>query len=210
MAAPFDERELAERSHAGDLDAFNTIVVAYQDRVYGLCLRMLGSPQAAEDAAQDAFLSAYRNAGRMRGQNLRAWLFRIAANVCIDEIRRRRRRPQLSLETPAPEGDDARPLDVPDPAAGPESLALRGELGEALQQELLGLPPDQRLAVILCDVEGLSYDEIATTMESTVGTVKSRISRGRARLRESLRARPELFGDLVRHTEGSRNVILEE
>jgi RNA polymerase sigma factor (sigma-70 family) len=74
----------------------------------------------------------------------------------------------------------------------------------------LGLPPDQRLAVILCDVEGLSYDEIAASMESTVGTVKSRISRGRARLRESLRARPELFGDLVRHTEGSRNVIVEE
>ena len=210
MAAPLDEQELVERSRAGDLDAFNSIVVAYQDRVYSLCLRMLGSPQAAEDAAQDAFLSAYRNAGRMRGQNLRAWLFRIAANVCIDEIRRRRRRPQLSLETPAPDSDDARPLDVPDPSAGPESLALRGELGEALQQELLGLPPDQRLAVILCDVEGLSYDEIAATMESTVGTVKSRISRGRARLRESLRARPELFGDLVRHTEGSRNVSLGE
>ncbi len=210
MAAPLDERELAERSREGDLDAFNSIVVAYQDRVYGLCLRMLGSPQAAEDAAQDAFLSAYRSAARMRGHNLRAWLFRIAANVCIDEIRRRRRRPQLSLETPAPDSEDDRPLDVADPGAGPESLALRGELGEALQQELLGLPPDQRLAVILCDVEGLSYDEIAISMESTVGTVKSRISRGRARLRESLRARPELFGDLVRHTEGSRNVILEE
>ena len=210
MAAPLDERELVERSRAGDLDAFNSIVVAYQDRVYSLCLRMLGSPQAAEDAAQDAFLSAYRNAGRMRGHNLRSWLFRIAANVCIDEIRRRRRRPQLSLETSAPAGEDDRPLEVVDPAAGPESLALRGELGEALQQELLGLPPDQRLAIILCDVEGLSYDEIAATMDSTVGTVKSRISRGRARLRESLRARPELFGDLVRHTEGSRNVIVEE
>ncbi len=209
MAAPLDERELAERSREGDLDAFNSIVVAYQDRVYGLCLRMLGSPQAAEDAAQDAFLSAYRNAGRMRGHNLRAWLFRIASNVCIDEIRRRRRRPQLSLETPASDSDD-RPLEVADPAAGPEGLALRGELGEALQQELLGLPPDQRLAVILCDVEGLSYDEIAATMDSTVGTVKSRISRGRARMRELLRARPELFGDLVRHTEGSRNVIVEE
>ena len=195
-----DEPVLVERSRQGDLEAFNRIVVTYQDQVYNLCLRMLGSPQAAEDAAQETFLSAYRNAARMRGPSVRAWLLRIAANACIDELRRRRRQPQLSLEAPAPDIGPERPLEVADPGVGPERLALSAELREALQAELLRLPPDQRLAVILCDMEGLSYEEIAVSMRSSAGTVKSRISRGRARLRESLRAQPELFGDLIRLT----------
>ena len=199
-----DEAQLVERSREGDLEAFNAIVVAYQDRVYNLCLRMLGSPPAAEDAAQEAFLSAYRNVGRMRGANVRSWLLRIASNACIDELRRRRRRPQVSLEAPSVrDGDDERPLELADPAAGPEQVTVTGEVSEALQAQLQRLPPDQRLAVILCDIEGLSYNEIAVSMASSVGTVKSRISRGRARLREALRARPELFGDVVRQTEGS-------
>ena len=195
------ESQLLERSRQGDLEAFNCLVLAHQDRVYNLCLRMLGSPQAAEDAAQETFLSAYRSVGRMRGTNLRSWLLRIAANACIDELRRRRRQPQLSLEVPAPDAEEQRPLEVADPADGPERLALRGELCEALQAELLRLPADQRLAVVLCDVEGLSYEEIAASTGSSIGTVKSRISRGRSRLREALRAQPELFGDLIRHTE---------
>ena len=195
--------ELVERSRRGDLEAFNAIVAAYQDRVYNLCLRMLGSPQAAEDAAQDAFLSAYRNVGRLRGRSVQAWLFRIASNACIDELRRRRRRPQLSLDAPSPESDPPRPLEIADPEAGPERRALQSELRDALQAELLRLPPDQRLAVALCDIEGLQYEEIAVSTGSSVGTVKSRVSRGRARLRAALRERPELFGHLVRHRDES-------
>ena len=198
MPNPPDESELVERSRAGDLEAFNQIVVAYQDLVYSLCLRMLGTRQAAEDVAQDAFLSAFRNMARMRGPTVRAWLLRIASNACIDEIRRRKRQPQLSLDASSQDGDSRRPLDVPDPAAGPEQMALRFELREALRSELLLLPEDQRLAVVLCDVEGLSYEEIAAAMGSSLGTVKSRISRGRARLREAVRARGELFDDYVR------------
>ena len=201
MNTPLDEQELVDRSRQGDLEAFNCLVLAYQDRVYNLCLRMLGSPQAAEDAAQETFLSAYRSVSRMRGPNVRSWLLRIAANASIDELRRRRRQPQRSLEVAAPGSDAERPLEIADPAAGPERLALHDELREALQVELLRLPPDQRLAVILCDLEGLSYEEIAVGMGRSIGTVKSRISRGRSRLREALRARPELFGELIRHTE---------
>ena len=201
MNTPLDEKELVDRSRQGDLEAFNCLVIAYQDRVYNLCLRMLGSPQAAEDAAQETFLSAYRSVGRMRGPSVRSWLLRIAANASIDELRRRRRQPQLSLDVPAPGTDSERPLEVADSAEGPERLALHGELREALQVELLRLPPDQRLAVILCDLEGLSYEEIAASMGRSIGTVKSRISRGRARLREALREQPELFGELIRHTE---------
>jgi len=200
MTASLDELELVERSRQGDLEAFNAIVAAYQDRVYNLCLRMLGSSQAAEDATQEAFLSAYRNVGRMRGASLRAWLFRIAANACIDELRRRKRQAHLSLDAAVRDGDDERPVEVADPAPGPEQFALRGELRNAIGLELGRLPPDQRLAVVLCDIEGLSYEEIAAAMGGSVGTVKSRISRGRARLRLALQARPELFGDLIRHT----------
>ncbi len=198
MGGPQDETELVERSRRGDLEAFNAIVVAYQDQVYNLCLRMLGSRQPAEDVAQETFLSAFRNVGRMRGPTVRAWLLRIASNGCIDEIRRRHRQPQLSLDSPPDEGASGRKLDAPDPAAGPEQMVLRFELRDALRSELLRLPADQRLAVVLCDVEGLSYEEIAATMGSSVGTVKSRISRGRARLREGVGAKGELFGDLVR------------
>jgi RNA polymerase sigma-70 factor (ECF subfamily) len=209
MTEPFDEAELIERSRRGDLDAFNSLVLAYQDRVYNLCLRMLGSPQAAEDAAQETFLSAYRHMARLRGPSLRSWLMRIAANASVDELRRLKRRPQTPLG--APGDDDGGPAyEVADPVEGPEGLALRGELCDALQQQLLRLPDDQRLAIILCDVEGFSYEEIAASMSSSIGTVKSRISRGRARLREALKAKPELFGDLIRPTSEGRTTGLEE
>lgn len=195
-----DEAELLERCRDGDLDAFNSLVALHQDQVYNLCLRMLASPAAAEDAAQDAFISAFRKIESMRGPSARSWLLRIAANTCIDELRRRKRRPQVSLDVPVASEEGERSLDVRDETAGPEQMALQGELRQALQVELLRLPDDQRLAIILCDIEGLSYEEIASTMGGSLGTVKSRISRGRARLREALRGRPELFGDPVRHT----------
>jgi RNA polymerase sigma-70 factor (ECF subfamily) len=204
MNEPLDEATLVERCRRGDLEAFNCLVLAYQDRVYNLCLRMLGSPQAAEDATQETFLSAYRNAGRLRGTALRPWLFRIASNACIDELRRMRRRPHLSLDMPAPDAEREQSWEPPDPGEGPEPLAVRGELRAALERELLRLQPDQRLAIILSDIEGMSYEEIAASMASSVGTVKSRISRGRARLREALRGQPELFGDLVRRTDEAR------
>jgi len=118
----------------------------------------------------------------------------------IDELRRRKRQSHLSLDAPVHDEAGDRRHDAPDPAPGPEQVALRGEVRRALEIELRRLPDDQRLAVVLRDVEGLSYEEIAASMGSSTGTVKSRISRGRARLREALRARPELFGDLIRPT----------
>jgi len=205
MSCLEDEAELIRRSQQGELDAFNRIVACYQDQVYNLCLRMLGSPQSAEDAAQEAFISAFRSIKRVRGGSLRAWLLRIASNACIDELRRLRRRPQQSLDAPSGDDDGSPALQIADAGEGPEQALIRGELRQALQAELLELPHDQRLAIVLCDVEGLSYDEIAATMECSVGTVKSRISRARMKLRARLQARPELFGELVRH----KNVEIE-
>jgi RNA polymerase sigma-70 factor (ECF subfamily) len=188
-SAPEDSR-LVALSQEGDLAAFNALVERYQDQAYNLCWRMLGLREAAEDATQEAFLAAYRNIRRFRGPGFRAWLLRIAANAATDELRRRRRRPQVSLDTPAPDSETA--LDPADPAAGPEEWALRREQARHLQAALLTLPADQRLAVILSDVRGLSYEEIGEAMGSSLGTVKSRISRGRARLRRWLLEQREL------------------
>ena len=189
-SAPEDNR-LVALSQEGDLAAFNALVERYQDQVYNLCRRMVGLREAAEDATQEAFLAAYRNIRRLRGPSFRAWLMRIAANAATDELRRRQRRPQVSLEPPTADSEAA--LDPPDPSAGPEEWALRHERARHIQAALLTLPADQRLAVILSDVQGLSYEEISEAMGSSLGTVKSRLSRGRARLRRHLVEQGELF-----------------
>jgi RNA polymerase sigma-70 factor (ECF subfamily) len=190
------EADLLKRAARGDLSAFNGLVDGHQRAVYSLCLRMLGNPQAAEDATQDAFLSAFRSIASFRGSSFRPWLMRIAANACTDELRRRRRRPALSLDAPLPGSDDH--LDVPDPAAGPEREALRSEDAATIQQALMTLPAEQRLAVILCDIQGFAYEEIALAMRSSVGTVKSRIARGREKLRRELKGLKEHSPNLDR------------
>jgi RNA polymerase sigma-70 factor (ECF subfamily) len=172
------------RALTGDLDAFNALVETHQRSVYNLCLRMVGSPSAAEDAAQDAFLAAYRNIRSFRGQSFRAWLMRIAANASTDELRRRTRRPAVSLDAPPPGSDE--PPDVADVAAGPETRALQSEQRARVQAALLRLPDDQRLAVVLCDMQGYAYEEIAEATRVSIGTVKSRIARGREKLRALL------------------------
>jgi RNA polymerase sigma-70 factor (ECF subfamily) len=187
--AAADEAELLRRARNGDLDAFNALVGLHQRLVYNLCRRMLASTSLAEDATQETFLSAYRNIGRCTGDRFRPWLLRIAANACTDELRRRGRRPALSLDAPRPVDDiDARDasIDVPDTAAGPEAEALRSEQRRTIAAALLRLPEDQRFAVILCDVQGFSYDEIAEATKASLGTVKSRIARGREKLRREL------------------------
>jgi RNA polymerase sigma-70 factor (ECF subfamily) len=191
-----DETDLIARSSTGDVSAFNILVERYQGAVYNLCLRVLGSQQAAEDATQEAFISAYRSLGRFRGGLFRAWLFRIATNACYDELRRRRARPSVSLDEPA--GDDERTRDVPDTAATPDEHAERRELAGVLQGALAELPADQRVVIILCDVQGLDYLEIAQVTGVSLGTVKSRISRARSRLRVLLMARRELLPERFR------------
>lgn len=187
----------ARRAREGDLSAFNELVLEHQSLVYNLCYRLLGSVQAAEDAAQEAFMHAWRSIGSLRGESFRPWILRIAANLCRDELRRRMRRPSTSLDT-ALEAGVPEPLD-PEPL--PETSALNLELRRELERALGQLPQEQRLAIILSDVEGLDYAEVASVMKTSLGTVKSRIARGRLRLRAILNQGQELMQGAVRQEE---------
>jgi RNA polymerase sigma-70 factor, ECF subfamily len=199
VGADFDEPELIARSKQGDLAAFNALVEQYQRTLYNLCLRMLGSSEAAEDAAQDAFIAAFRAIDRFRGGveasgrslGFRSWLFRIGVNACYDELRRRRSRPALSLDEPRGEG--GRPPDIADRGPILDEVVQTAELGSLIQDGLSSLPSEQRLAVVLCDVQGMDYAEIAQVMGTSLGTVKSRINRARSRLRAFLLSRGELL-----------------
>ena len=186
-----DSDELVRRARDGDVESFNRLVIQHQNAAYGLAYRFLRTREAAEDVTQEAFLRAYKNLHRFRGGRFRSWLLRIVANAARDELRRRKRRPQRSLDQ-ARDDPDAVPLDPPDPGPSPEDVTLQGELRRVLERALGELPDDWRLVVLLSDVHGLSYQEVAESTGVALGTVKSRLSRARARLRELLRDSGEL------------------
>ncbi|MEX2228267.1 MAG: sigma-70 family RNA polymerase sigma factor [Dehalococcoidia bacterium] len=184
---------LIARAQGGDLPAFNQLVLSHQNALYSLALRMLGSREAAEDATQEAFIRAYRRLETFRGGNFRSWLFSIVANVSRDELRRRKRRPQLSLDY-ARDDPDRADLDPADADPLPEARAEQADLRRVLEAALRALPDEWRELVVLVDVGGLAYDEAARATGLPVGTVKSRLSRARGRLRDLLRDSGELPG----------------
>jgi RNA polymerase sigma-70 factor (ECF subfamily) len=184
-----DEAGVVARAVAGDRAAFARLVEHYQSACYGLAWRLIGNPDLAADATQDAFVHAYDAIGRFRGGVFRSWLLRITANASYDILRRNQRRPTSAL----PDADEGE-AELPDPAApNPVVEAGRAELYRHLDEALRRLPEDQRAAVVLCDVYGMDYAEVADMTSSALGTVKSRIHRGRLRLRELLAPHRELF-----------------
>ena len=193
-----EERRLVEVAQRGDVASFNELVRLFEGRVYNLCYRMLGDADSAADAAQDAFLSAFRNLRSFRGGSFRSWMLRIATNTCYDVLRVRKRRPSVSLDMEADDELASSPLQIADTAESPDDFAQRRELAAAIQDGLTALPDEQRIVLILSDIQGLAYEEIAQITNSNLGTVKSRLSRGRARLREVLKA-GELLPTRYRH-----------
>jgi RNA polymerase sigma-70 factor (ECF subfamily) len=184
-----DEAAVIAHAAAGDRTAFARLMEHYQSACYGLAFRLLGDPDQAADATQDAFVHAYRAMASYRGGVFRSWLLRITANASYDILRRAQRRPS----TPLPDAEEGAP-ELPDLAAvNPVVEATRSELYRHLELALAMLPTDQRTAVVLCDVYGMDYNEVASMTQSALGTVKSRIHRGRLRLRELLVEHRELF-----------------
>jgi RNA polymerase sigma-70 factor (ECF subfamily) len=188
-----DELALITAAKKGDLDSFNTLVLNYQHQVYNLAYRIMGDGASASDATQEAFISAWRHIGGFRGGSFKGWLLRIVTNACYDELRRVKRRPASSLESlyvqdPTPDADLP-----PSQLESPEAFTQRRELNRAIQAGIAQLPPDQRIALVLSDVQGMSYEEIAQATGANLGTIKSRLSRARARLRDFLMEHGELL-----------------
>ena len=187
-----DEADLIAAAKQGKLDAFNELVLSYQHQVYNLAYRIMSDPASAADATQEAFISAYRNIKRFRGGSFRAWLMRIVSNTCYDELRRRKRRPTTSFDDFGDIDEDANPALISH-QDGPADYTERRELADMLQDAIGQLPTNQRVTLVLSDVEGMSYQEIAEITQVSLGTVKSRLARARARLRDILRSEGELL-----------------
>jgi RNA polymerase sigma-70 factor (ECF subfamily) len=192
-----DEAGLIRDAQQGDLDAFNTLILAYQDRVYNQAFRVLGEYQSADDATQEAFISAFKNIRSFRGGSFRAWLLRIVTNACYDELRRKKRRPTTPLEPVDDEGDEIEsPHWIADPGELPEDNFARTELANAIQACLDQLTEDFRVVVVLVDVQGLDYLEASEVIGKPLGTVKSRLARARNRMKYCLQG----FWELLPHS----------
>ncbi len=190
-----DEAALIRSAQQGDLDAFNRLVLAYQDRAFNLAARMLSDDAAAEDATQVAFMNAYRSLGSYRGGSFRAWVLRMVTNTCYDELRRRQRHPTTPLEPVDSEDEEEieSPSWLADDGNTPEQEMERVELDSAVQHCINALPEEFRSAVLMIDVEGLDYQEVAEAIGKPLGTIKSRLARARVKLRECLQQFWELL-----------------
>ena len=199
-----NEQALIQDAQAGSLDAFNALVLHYQDNVFNTALRILGDEDLAADATQEAFLSAFRSITSFRGGSFKAWLMRTVTNACYDELRRQKRRPSVPLE---PETDDGEEMDSPrwlaDPDMSPEQKAEADEVEHAIQHCLNNLPVEFKTVVVMADIQGMDYSEVAIAVRVPLGTIKSRLARARLRLRECLQGFSELLPATFRLEEGS-------
>ena len=185
-----DERELIRRAGRGDAYAFEQLMAAHENKMYAVALRMCGNREDAQDCLQEAMLRVYRAMSGFKGQSsFSTWVYRITMNSCLDELRRRKSRTATSLDAMLENG-----FSPSDESDTPEQSSLRSEQRRVLERAIAELPEDMRAAIVQRDIPGCSYDEIAHALDANVGTIKSRISRGREKLRAVLSEQPELFG----------------
>ena len=183
------EEQLIRYAQQGDNDAFEQLLLLHQKKVYNLCLRMSANPDDALDLSQEAFIKAWRSIGQYQFEaSFSTWLFRLTSNVCIDHLRRKKRRQETSLTESYDDSDEAEEFTLPDAAPLPEEQAITNETKLALAQAMERLGPEHREILQLRVVEDLSYEQIAEILDIRVGTVKSRLARARLSLRKILKA----------------------
>ncbi len=183
-----DDAALVARAREGDREAFTDLVMHYQVPLYNMALRMVGSRDDAADIAQEAFLRAWEKLRTLKGNPFKPWIFQIAVNLCYDHFRRRKR-----VAAMPEEGQEGHVVSLGLPVPDPAERAEAGERARIVRDSINGLNPDLRTALILRDVNGLAYEEIAAVIRAPLGTVKSRIARARGHVQERLLLHPELF-----------------
>jgi RNA polymerase sigma-70 factor, ECF subfamily len=178
------ENQYIHRCQQGDPQAFEEILKLYEKKVYNLTYRMMGNHEDANDLAQEAFIRVYQSIDQFRGDaRFSTWLYRIATNVCLDELRKRSRRQAESLDEPVLTQDGSVMREIPDWSDNPEEALNRREIQTMVQTGIQSLPEEQKIALILRDLQGHTYEEIAEMLDISLGTVKSRINRGRMALK---------------------------
>ena len=176
------EAQIVQRVLQGDVNAFEKLVLEYEKSVYAITQRMTGNAEDAADMTQETFIKAYNSLSSFRGDSkFSVWLYRIATNVCLDFLRSRSRKPTVSLSVEDDDGEEVE-LDIADESQSPERLLERGLTRDAVRRGLNALSPEYRQILLLREIQGLSYEEIADVLTLEVGTVKSRIFRARKRL----------------------------
>jgi RNA polymerase sigma-70 factor (ECF subfamily) len=191
---PISETALIRAAQRGDLEAFNQLVLRYQNLLFGIALRLLNDEDVASDAVQEALISAFRRFHTFRGDSLRSWLARVVVNACYDQMRRKRRQHSVPLEQYNTDGDEIETSYwLVDAQADPEVQFETSELEGAIQRSLNRLPDIYRIVLVLVDIEGLSYEEAALAAHIPVGTVKSRLARARLQMQKSLQVAGELL-----------------
>ncbi|HSL42527.1 MAG TPA: sigma-70 family RNA polymerase sigma factor [Anaerolineales bacterium] len=192
--APASEKTLIKAAQRGDLEAFNLLILRYQNLLFGIALRLLNDEDEASDAVQEALISAFRRFNTFRGDSLKSWLARVVVNACYDEMRKKRRQHSMPLDQLNAEGDEIESSYwLVDPQADPELQYESSELDHAIQSSLDKLPAVYRLMLVLVDIEGMSYEEAALAAGVPVGTVKSRLARARLQMQKTLQASGELL-----------------
>ncbi|MCC7495127.1 MAG: sigma-70 family RNA polymerase sigma factor [Fimbriimonadaceae bacterium] len=192
------EARLIDRCRRGDREAFNELIERYQAKVYNLAYRLLGDADEAWDVSQEAFLRIWRGIQKFHGGSaLTTWVYRIVHNLCLDEMKKKRRRPQIVEASETEDGTTEALLDrLPDHSEAPEGQYLSAEKAAAVRRAIARLKPHHRDVLVLYDLEGFSYNEIAEVLRTNVGTIKSRLNRARLQLARELEDEGELLGDL--------------
>ncbi len=192
------EMELVKRAQSGDVAAFESLIEDYQKRIFSIAYRMIQHQEDAADLTQEVILKIFKNLDKFKGDSkFSTWVYRIATNTCLDEIKKSRRRTTYSLDKEIETEEGSMAAELPDTAPGPEEEAERKDIKKAVYAAIGQLGQEHKQVIVLRDLQGLSYEEIAEILHCSVGTVKSRISRARGNLKKLLAKNRELFSDYI-------------